>query len=226
MNNNLLKLSSETINISLSSFVFSIILSSLLSFILSKFYKYQSNVISNPDSLAKVFPILSISTTIIISVIKSSLALSLGLVGALSIVRFRTPIKEPEELAYIFLCIGIGLATGADQYLAACIGLGLTIFFIYLFNRISKSKNNTKTIRLNINGINSSEINNLINIVSRNSLTVFFHNMTISNFEENNSTNISLSIIPENFSDIQKLSNILTDSFPNINLTVIENNEY
>ena len=46
---------------------------------------------------------------------KIFLALSLGLVGALSIVRFRTPIKEPEELAYIFLAIAIGLALGADQ---------------------------------------------------------------------------------------------------------------
>jgi uncharacterized membrane protein YhiD involved in acid resistance len=52
---------------------------------------------------------------LIISVVKSSLALSLGLVGALSIVRFRTPIKEPEELAYLFMAIAMGLGLGADQ---------------------------------------------------------------------------------------------------------------
>jgi hypothetical protein len=54
---------------------------------------------------------------LIISVVKSSLALSLGLVGALSIVRFRTPIKEPEELAYLFLSIAMGLGLGAEQTL-------------------------------------------------------------------------------------------------------------
>jgi len=92
-------------NLSLTSFVYSVILSFILSFLLSKIYRKQSNTFSNPETLARIFPILSIGTTIIIAVVKSSLALSLGLVGALSIVRFRTPIKEPEELTYIFLCI-------------------------------------------------------------------------------------------------------------------------
>ena len=99
----------EDINVSISRFVISIFLSFILSFLLSKIYRTQSNSFSNPETLAKVLPILSIGTTIIIVVVKSSLALSLGLVGALSIVRFRTPIKEPEELTYIFLTIGIGL---------------------------------------------------------------------------------------------------------------------
>ena len=56
--------------------------------LLSKIYRKQSNTFSNPETLARIFPILSIGTTIIIAVVKSSLALSLGLVGALSIVRF------------------------------------------------------------------------------------------------------------------------------------------
>ena len=60
---------------------------------------------------------------------KSSLALSLGLVGAFSIVRFRTPIKEPEELAYLFMAIAMGLGLGADQrtptFVAGLIILGI-----------------------------------------------------------------------------------------------------
>ena len=51
---------------------------------------------------------LAIITTLVITVIKFSLALSLGLVGALSIVRFRAAIKEPEELVFLFLIISIG----------------------------------------------------------------------------------------------------------------------
>ncbi len=53
----------------------------------------------------------------LILVVKTSLALSLGFVGALSIIRFRTPIKEPEELIYLFLSIGLGLGYGANQTL-------------------------------------------------------------------------------------------------------------
>ena len=51
---------------------------------------------------------------LIIFVVKSSLALSLGLVGALSIVRFRSAIKEPEELTFLFLNIALGIGFGAN----------------------------------------------------------------------------------------------------------------
>ncbi len=58
------------------------------------------------------------------------MALSLGLVGALSIVRFRAAIKEPEELVYLFLCIGVGLALGAGQPLLAVVLLLISSAFI------------------------------------------------------------------------------------------------
>lgn len=69
-----------------------------------------------------VFILLIPSMILIITIIKSSIALSLGLVGALSIVRFRTPIKEPEELLYLFVAIAVGLGLGANQILATIIG--------------------------------------------------------------------------------------------------------
>ncbi|MCH8133399.1 MAG: DUF4956 domain-containing protein [Myxococcales bacterium] len=76
-----------------------------------------ASTLSNRGEFAQVFPFILLTTVLIISVVKSSLALSLGLVGALSIVRFRTPIKEPEELAYLFMAIAMGLGLGADQTL-------------------------------------------------------------------------------------------------------------
>lgn len=69
---------------------------------------------SNRREFSRNFPLIMLTTILVISVVKSSLALSLGLVGALSIVRFRTPIKEPEELSYLFLTIGLGLGLGAN----------------------------------------------------------------------------------------------------------------
>jgi uncharacterized membrane protein YhiD involved in acid resistance len=68
-----------------------------------------------------VFPLMALTTMLIITVVKSSLALSLGLVGALSIVRFRAAIKDPEELAFIFLAISLGLGFGADQILLSSV---------------------------------------------------------------------------------------------------------
>lgn len=74
-------------------------------------------VLSNKRKFARVFVFIAATTMLVIAVVQSSLALSLGLVGALSIIRFRTPIKEPEELAYLFLSIGLGLGLGANQRL-------------------------------------------------------------------------------------------------------------
>jgi hypothetical protein len=76
---------------------------------------------SDSDGISRVFPLLVVITTAVIAVVKSSLALSLGLVGALSIVRFRSAIKEPEELVYLFLCVGVGLALGAELPLLAVV---------------------------------------------------------------------------------------------------------
>lgn len=86
--------------------------------------KYGSSL-SNRNAFADTFWLLAATTTIVIMVVKFSLALSLGLVGALSIVRFRAAIKEPEELIYLFLVIGIGIACGAGQIKSA--GLVLLI---------------------------------------------------------------------------------------------------
>ena len=78
------------------------------------FVRY-AQVLSNKRKLARVLVFISATTLLIITVVKTSLALSLGLVGALSIIRFRTPIKEPEELAYLFLAIAIGVGLGANR---------------------------------------------------------------------------------------------------------------
>ena len=75
---------------------------------------------------------LAIITTLVITVIKFSLALSLGLVGALSIVRFRAAIKEPEELVYLFFIISIGLANGANQFLLSIIATLIILLFLFI----------------------------------------------------------------------------------------------
>ena len=89
----------------------------VLSLILRWHFQRFGSTLSNRSEFNLVFPFVLLTTVPIITVVKSSLALSLGLVGALSIVRFRTPIKEPEELAYLFIAIAMGLGLGANQTL-------------------------------------------------------------------------------------------------------------
>ena len=217
---------SDNINLSISSFIVSILLSFILSLLLSKIYRRYSNSFSNPNSLARVLPILSIGTTIIIAVVKSSLALSLGLVGALSIVRFRTPIKEPEELTYIFLTIGIGLATGANQYIVAIIGFIITAICIIINRRLTYKFSNQNTIAISIIGINISDISKIIELVSKNSLSINFHNLSTNNNKIKENTILNLSIVPKDFNGINLLANEITNSFPNCSINIIDNSIY
>ena len=99
----------------LTGLVLNLLLGAGLSVLLMWHYVRFGRSLANRAALARTFPFISLTTILVITVVKSSLALSLGLVGALSIVRFRTPIKEPEELAYLFLAIAIGLGLGANQ---------------------------------------------------------------------------------------------------------------
>jgi hypothetical protein len=119
--------------LSLDTLAINLLLSIVLASGLAWFYTRYGRSMSNRASFALNLPALSLTTVLIISIIKSSLALSLGLVGALSIVRFRTAIKEPEELVYLFIAISIGLGLGADQRLATI--LAVAIIMLYLFFR-------------------------------------------------------------------------------------------
>lgn len=110
----------------------------VLSLVLRWHFKQFGSTLSNREEFSQVFPFVLLTTVLIISIVKSSLALSLGLVGALSIVRFRTPIKEPEELAYLFIAIAMGLGLGANQTVNTVVA-GLVILLIMaLFKRQRK----------------------------------------------------------------------------------------
>jgi len=122
--------------VSLDSLVINLLISIVLSLVLCWHFNMRSQKRFLKRDLGLVLPVICLTTLLVITVVKSSLALSLGLVGALSIVRFRTPIKEPEELAYIFLAIAIGLALGADQKLVAVIAMPVILIVISLIDWI------------------------------------------------------------------------------------------
>ena len=102
------------------------------SLILRFFYIRYGSGHTNRRHLADMFMLLTVCVTLVIFMIKSSLVLSLGLVGALSIVRFRTAIKQPEELAYLFFAIGIGLGLGAGYVEAVVLTMIITLPILYI----------------------------------------------------------------------------------------------
>lgn len=110
------------VSASLGALFLNLIVGLVLSLLLAWYYEYYGQSLSNRYKFAQLLPPLTLTTAIVISIVKSSLALSLGLVGALSIVRFRTAIKEPEELLFLFIAIAIGLGVGADQRWLTVVG--------------------------------------------------------------------------------------------------------
>src|SRR5512138_2896016 len=114
----------------LPKLVLSLGIAALLGVILGQVYIHFGHSLSNRRVFARNFLVLVVTTTLIISIVRSSLALSLGLVGALSIVRFRAAIKEPEELAFLFLSISLGLGLGANQPLVTLAAFALVLLLL------------------------------------------------------------------------------------------------
>lgn len=113
-------------------FIFNLLVTGLLAGALQWFYIRFGNAVSNRRRFSRTFLPLAMTTMVIIFIVKSSVALSLGLVGALSIVRFRSAIKDPEELTYLFLTIGLGLAAGADEILIAAVAFVFILGILFL----------------------------------------------------------------------------------------------
>ncbi|MDA9203370.1 DUF4956 domain-containing protein, partial [Candidatus Pelagibacter ubique] len=141
----------SNVDINFGNFIISIFLSFFLATIIKFTYMKVSRSLNDKEHFSEIFVPLAIITTLVITVVKFSLALSLGLVGALSIVRFRAAIKEPEELVYLFFVIGVGLAMGANQFLVAIIATVLTVTILFL-RKIYTDKNS-------INAISENSIN-------------------------------------------------------------------
>ncbi len=119
---------------SLLDFLINIFITIVLAYIIGLVYAKYGNSLSNRKKLTQTFVLIAVTVMLVISIVKSSLALSLGLVGALSIVRFRTAIKEPEELVYFFVAIALGLGLGANQRIVTLIGAVIIILYIIIQN--------------------------------------------------------------------------------------------
>ena len=136
----------------ISVVILDLILCMILVSVVSWYYKKFSQSLGGKTHVGSVLPLIGLTVFMVIVVVKSSLALSLGLVGALSIVRFRTPIKEPEELGYLFLTIAVGLGFGAGYKIITIITTTSILLYLYLTTEKNKSNkiNGEYTILLNV----------------------------------------------------------------------------
>ena len=163
----------QPVQVSIPHLIFAMVLSVILAFILGKLYIRYGKALSNRKRFADNFIILTATTTFVITVIKSSLALSLGLVGALSIVRFRAAIKEPEEIVFLFLAIAIGLGLGANQFSVTLISFAI-IGVIIWGRHFYYKKESEHNLYLTIGGKTSKALTlkNVVDILRRHCKSV------------------------------------------------------
>ena len=149
-------------------------LSLLTAFLISIFiifvYKKTYSGVLYSKTFSLCLLMLSMVTALIIRTVNANLSLSLGMVGALSIVRFRTAVKEPIDTGFMFWGISAGIMAGAGLYLIAIIAsilLGVLYFIGYLFGFKSKSK---YLLVLKYDSNNESEVNKLLKTLPKHKL--------------------------------------------------------
>ena len=150
----------SNIQIDFGNFFIALLLSLILSLIVKFTYLKVGRALNDKDYFSDTFIPLALITTLVITVIKFSLALSLGLVGALSIVRFRAAIKEPEELVYLFFVIAIGLANGANQFLLSFVSTIIIVLFLFIRNYFKNKKSDEVNFDTDSNIISINISNN------------------------------------------------------------------
>ena len=204
----------QNIEIDLLVFASNLLIAFLLSYILSLVYVKYSNSLSNKKIFSNNFYLIALTTTLIITVVKSSLALSLGLVGALSIVRFRAAIKEPEEIAYLFLCIAIGLGLGANYTLVTVTGFAIILALTIVINLFSKKSLDNEEMFCTISLNKKFVLEELLSVLKKHSNYLFLRDFDItSEFSQ-----VGLLINFKNSNNILSLTEELNRTYPGVNI--------
>lgn len=211
----------QTANIPILSYSVNIFLAILMSFLLSIIYKRYASSVSKRNNFAKYLVLLAAVITLVITIVKSSLALSLGLVGALSIIRFRTPIKDPEDLIYLFFAIAIGLGMGADQVKVTILSLLIISIIVILYHKF-RNVEDYPNIFINLTLPKENiDIKKIVNILEINSSYLVFKRLD----SNKNGTDLSFVIRTDNFEDILKIKTSINKIYKDcaVNYSNVEN---
>ena len=207
-------------NVNLSHFLLNALLCAGLSWLVSIYYKRYGSSVSNRSQFANNFILLALTTMLIITIVKSSIALSLGLVGALSIVRFRAAIKEPEELIYLFLVIAIGLGMGADQATITIIAFVLIMSILIIKSRLGDKSGNMRRNQMQL-AITCSpmDVSDINSILTENLKIVDLKRMS----ENKDKMYLSYTLESEKFDGIVAVKNKLMALSPSMEVSFVDN---
>ena len=121
-NTNLLITAGNVLNYSYYEMVINMLIAVILGFIITTVYRYTHKGLSYSQSFSLTILFVTLIVAIVMMVIGSSLARAFALVGALSIIRFRTVVKDTKDTAYVFAGLAVGMAAGTSNYFLSVVG--------------------------------------------------------------------------------------------------------
>jgi hypothetical protein len=201
---------------SFSEFLIGLITTIVFSILIRSIYKKFSSSVSNKTIIADLFPLFAVAIFLIIITIKTSIVLSLGLVGALSIIRFRTAIKEPEQIIFFLLITAISISTASGAFLFPLMIIIFVWSYYYFNSKTIKEKVYSFNDQLIISGekIQISTIKQLVKLLNNSNVNVEIQSI---NKQEDNST-IVLKVSDFEIDLLQIVENFLKEN----NLTQID----
>ena len=213
----------ENAQVSILDFIINSVLLVVLMLILSYTYGKCARSLSGRKAFAANFILIAFTTMLIITIVKSSLALSLGLVGALSIVRFRSAIKEPEELAYLFFSISVGLGFGANQRLVTATAFVVLLAIIWVRYFIT-NKSEKQNLFLNIS---SDDTSNVTLSVIQSAINEVLSGSQLTRYDETKEmVEASFWIEIKKVDQLQQLYKKLETISKDVKISFIDNNAY
>lgn len=212
-----------TAPLSLETLLLNLGLCILLSSLLAVYYRKLGSSLSNRAKFSPILPLLSLITLLVISIVKSSLALSLGLVGALSIVRFRTAIKDPEELIFLFFAIALGLGFGADQRIATLVAFGVIMAFLLVRHLVTRDKaNGSSNLFLNLEGQINGNVGQIFTELNQTILSVT-KNADLRRLDSGeDSIQATYYVHIENAHMLAELMDTLRGKYPSLAISMVE----
>ena len=129
-----------SVDLNPSQVVLSFLLAFALGYLWGTVYRKTHSGVAYTRSFYLTLILMGPAVAMIIMAIGSNVALSLGLVGSLSILRFRTVIKDPKDMMFLFVTVGIGLTSGANAWMVGVIGTAVVSFVTVLMSKIGHDR--------------------------------------------------------------------------------------
>ncbi len=214
----------EQSNVSIIDFLINALIVLILALILEFTYQRCAKALSNRQMFSANFLKIAFTTMLIITIVKTSLALSLGLVGALSIVRFRAAIKEPEELTYLFFTIAIGLGLGANYRAIVIVAFAILMGIVWVRFWLGRSNNKKQNLFLTVSSTQPQKVQ-LSDI--QNAIREILPVADLKRFDESKD-HIETGYLVEinDPDDIQQIKNKLKEFSDEIQVTFVDHHAY